>query len=527
MDECCFAVAVSRGEARCETWDDQPLGARRPRRAARALITAGTTGWLLAAPLLMVGPAATAATTTTTTATANGENPLTLSDAIALALRENPQAVAAHATAEAAQARIGTVRSAWLPQLNSVTTTSGNYSFQTGANPGNQSVQTLRYSSQLQFSQLVYDFGRTGGNIDAAKAAARASVNDDKTVQTQLALGAATSFYATLQAEALLEVGQRNLDQQRQRLAQAESFFKIGTKPEIDVLIARTAVAQAELMLLQSRTSVGVARTQLVQALGVPEPEWGFWLARRLSQTVAPPLDNEPSGLGPGGSIPVSEPLIDEVLRDRPDYRALRERLTQAEQQVRATRGNYFPQLSVGVNAGVGGIVNTLEIPTASTTTGLAQPTHGEPLWAISGLATLSWPLLSGLSTYYAVREAEANVRVVKANLEAMRLQVRSVLAQALIQVVTARETVTAAESVVRQAELQLQTASGRYRAGVGNAIELGDAQVQATTARGQKVQADFALAMARATLLWNLGRLVTTETPGQPAQALASEQKR
>lgn len=522
MDDACFAGADSRGET--TDHHHQPMatatamGARRAMRATRAVLTAG---WLLAAPLLMAGPA--------TAAPASSDSPLTLTEAIDLALRENPQAVAAHATAEAAQARIGTARSPWLPQLNSVTTTSGNYSFQTGANPNNQSVQTLRYSSQLQFSQLVYDFGRTGGNIDAAKAAARASASDDQAVQTQLALSAATSFYATLQAEALLEVGQRNLDQQRQRLAQAESFFKIGTKPEIDVLIARTAVAQAELQLLQSRTSVGVARTQLVQALGVPESEWGFWLARRLSQAVAPPLDNEPAGLGPGGSVPVSEPLIDEVLRDRPDYRALQERLTQAEQQVRATRGSYFPQLSIGVNAGVSGLVNTLEIPNTSTSTGLAQPTHGEPLWAISGLATLTWPLLSGLATYYAVREAEANVRVVKANLDALRLQVRSVLAQALIQVVTARETVTAAESVVKQAELQLQTASGRYRAGVGNAIELGDAQVSATTARGQKVQADFALAMARATLLWNLGRLVTTETqkPSAPARALASEQRR
>lgn len=518
MNASCFALAVLRRKTRGETWDRGRPGpaatGRRSQRAARAWLTAG---WLLTVPLL------------STAAPARAESLLTLADAIALALHKNPQAVAAHATAEAAQARVGEARSAWLPQLNSITTTSGNYSYQSGANPGNQSVQTLRYSSQLQFSQLVYDFGRTGGTIDAAAAAARASVNDDKSVQTQLALSAANSFYATLQAEALLEVGQRNLDQQRQRLAQAESFFKIGTRPEIDVLIARTAVAQAELQLLQWRTSVGVARTQLVQALGVPEPEWGFWLGRRLSPQVAPPLPDEPSSLGPGGSIPVSDALVEEVLRDRPDYRAQRERLTQAEQQVRATRGSYFPQLSIGVNAGVSGIVNTLEIPTASTTTGLAQPTRGEPLWAINGVASLSWPLLSGLQTYYAVREAEANVRAVKANLDALRLQVRSVLAQALIQVVTARETVTAAESVVKQAELQLQTASGRYRAGVGNAIELGDAQVAATTARGQKVQADFGLAMARATLLWNLGRLVTTDNqkPSEPARALASEQRR
>lgn len=451
---------------------------------------------------------------------AGAERPLTLTEAISLALSRNPQAAAAHANAEVAQARIGEVRSTWLPQLSSVTSTSGNYSYQDGATPGKESAQTLRYSSQLQLSQLVYDFGRTSGNIGAANAAARAAANDDKTVQTQLALSAATSFYATLQAEALLEVGQRNLDQQRQRLAQAESFFKIGTRPEIDVLIARTAVAQAELQLVQARTNVGVARTQLVQVLGVPEAEWSAWFARPLSTEVASPLNAEPHSLGPGGAVAVSDELVEEVLRDRPDYRAMRERLTQAEQQLRTTRAAYYPQLSINVNAGVSGIINTLDIPTGSTTTGLSQPIHGEPLWAISGQAVLSWPLLSGLQTYYAVREAQANVRAVKANLDALRLQVRSVLAQALIQVVTAREAVTAAMTLVKQAELQLQTATGRYRAGVGNAIELGDAQVAATTARGQRVQADFALALSRATLLWNLGRLVATaSTPQHPSE--------
>jgi outer membrane protein len=457
----------------------------------------------------------------------SAESPLTLAEVIATALRSHPQAASAHANADAAVARVGEARSAWLPQLNSVTSTNGNYSYQTGTNSDTPSAQTLRYSSQLQLSQLIYDFGRTGGNIDAAKAGARASINDDQTVQTQLALAAANSFYASLQSEALLEVAQRNLEQQHQRLAQSESFFKIGTRPEIDVLIARTAVAQAELQLAQTRTNVGVARTQLVQALGVPEPEWNSWLSRRLSTELAAPLPEEPMNLGPNNSAQVSDAVIDEVLRDRPDYRALRERLIQSEQQLRSTRGNYYPQLAVGATASVGGLINTLTIQGSAATTGLVQPIHGEPLLAVSGQATLIWPLLSGLNTVYSVREAEATVRAAKANLDAMRLQVRSVLLQVMVQVVTARESVHAAESLVKQAELQLQMATGRYRAGVGNAIELGDAQLAATTARGQMVQANYGLAMSRATLLWNLGRLAAAHSPSEPARPQASEQTR
>src|SRR5436305_1457533 len=49
--------------------------------------------------------------------------------------------------------------------------------------------------------------------------------------------------------------------------------------------------------------------------------------------------------------------------------------------------------------------------------------------------------------------------------------------------------------------------AEGRYETGVGNAIELGDAQVALTSAEAQTVQADDRLSTARAQLLRALGR--------------------
>jgi len=61
-------------------------------------------------------------------------------------------------------------------------------------------------------------------------------------------------------------------------------------------------------------------------------------------------------------------------------------------------------------------------------------------------------------------------------------------------------------EAVVNARE-QLRLAEGRYQAGVGNMIELGDAQVAMTTAAAQEVQAHFGLATSRAQLLLALGQ--------------------
>jgi outer membrane protein TolC len=114
----------------------------------------------------------------------------------------------------------------------------------------------------------------------------------------------------------------------------------------------------------------------------------------------------------------------------------------------------------------------------------------------------------------YGLREAHANLQAARASLDALRLSMRSQLLAALYQLRNAARSVQAAGALATQAGRQLEMARGRYQAGVGNAIELGDAAVTAASAQAQRVQADYALFGARATLLWHLGQLIPTQQP-------------
>lgn len=417
---------------------------------------------------------------------------LSLEEAVQVALRAHPQVTAAQASADATTARIGQARAPWLPQLNHSAALSAVYA-------GNQ--PPLNLNLQLGASQLLYDFGRTGGRIEAAQAAAQAARWDADTTRSQIALSAVTAYYNVLQAEALLDVAARNLTQQRERLAQAESFFSVGTRPQIDVLTARTAAAQAQLQVVQNRNAIRNARVSLLQAMGLPATQ-AEWLVRPLQAAPPAPLPEEVT------PEQAPEALVEQALSARPEVQALRERLRQAQAQVRTARGDFYPQLRLGANLAYRQRFLESETQMSGTVnTGSGQ--LALPGLAVDGGLTLSWPILTGLSTIYAVREAEAQVRVAQANLEALRQQVLAGLQQALINVQNAREAQLAAQAVLEQAEQQLQMASGRYQAGVGNIIELGDAQVGATTARAQRVQADYNLAVARAALRWQLGQLI------------------
>jgi outer membrane protein len=105
------------------------------------------------------------------------------------------------------------------------------------------------------------------------------------------------------------------------------------------------------------------------------------------------------------------------------------------------------------------------------------------------------------------VREAEANSALAQAQLDTARQQVRVDVDKARLAVRTAKSGIAAADEALVNARERLRLAEGRYQAGVGNAIELGDAQLALTNAAAQKVQADFNLATARAQLLTALGR--------------------
>ncbi|HNF96167.1 MAG TPA: TolC family protein, partial [Pseudomonadota bacterium] len=434
---------------------------------------------------------------------------LLLSEAIHTALVHSPSAEVARQTRLSAEAKVGSARSPWLPQLVLTGSVRGDYSYQIGGPEGKSSVSTFRSSGVLSLSQMVWDFGRLSGRIAAAQASAQASLTDETNTRAQVVLAATSSYYAVLQAEALLSVASENLQQQTRRLKQSESFFKIGTKPQIDVLIAQTAVAQAKLQVLQAQGNVQVTRTQFLQALGLPERDWGSWHKRPLQSTLpAPhPIEAALSNAVSETVATVPDEVVERTLQARPDYQSLLARVRQSEAQLKAAKSDYLPSLSLGASA-------TMNSGTFGGVSGLDVTTQALPGLLVSGTVGLTWPVFTGLSTVYAVRDARAQLALAEANLTQLRLQVRSQLQQALQQVLTAWLTVEAAVAVANQAKKQLEMADGRYRAGVGNAIELGDAQVAAMQAQAQRVSADFALAQQRASLRFYLGELIKETEP-------------
>ena len=449
----------------------------------------------LATALLLAGaaapqPAATAPQTPAPTTT----RVLTLEEALRLARQNQPQLGQARAGVEAARARADEARAPLLPQLSgyaSYQRTTRNFAARPGSLPsgsaqtGTSSWDTTDYwSFGATLSQLVWDFGQSTGRFDAAKENAAAQGQSELSTGLQVLLSVRTAFFAARAARDLVGVALETLENQEAHLRQVQGFVEVGTRPAIDLAQARTDRANAQVQLISAENGYRTARAQLNQAMGIEGPT-----DYEIADEALPAVRGEDEPL---------EALLAEALARRPDVAAL-------EAQVRAQRATLG---SVGA-----GYLPSLGVSTGVTDTG---PALGSTVWNWNAAATLSWNLFQGGLTRAQVQEARANLDGLAAQLASLRQQVRLDLEQARLGVRAAKAVLAAAGEALLNARERLRLAEGRYQTGAGSILELGDAQVAVSSAGGQRVQADYALASARARLLAALGRGAEEGPPGR-----------
>ncbi|MFL5274071.1 MAG: TolC family protein, partial [Anaeromyxobacteraceae bacterium] len=217
----------------------------------------------------------TSTSTPTPTPTPGPSRTVTLDEALATARARQPQLRQAHATSEAAAARADEARSPLLPQVSAIAQyerSSGNVVPRTGTAASATSLGARNfYQAGITASQLVYDFGQTTGRWDAAKASATAQRDNERTTALQATLAVRTAYFTARADQDLVGVARDNLANQELHLRQTEAFVRIGTRPEIDLALARTARANAQVQLINAENAYATAKAQLNQAMGVEE----------------------------------------------------------------------------------------------------------------------------------------------------------------------------------------------------------------------------------------------------------------
>src|SRR5262249_55528124 len=155
------------------------------------------------------------------------------------------------------------------------------------------------------------------------------------------------------------------------------------------------------------------------------------------------------------GEDGTSEPLVAEALRSRSDVLAVERQARADELTIRQMQAGYGPTLAFS---------STLNA--AST-----QIDQLVPHWNLS--ISVTGPLSQGLLTRGQVREGEGNWVTRLGQREAVRQQARLEVETARLRVRAAKAAMVATRDALANERERLKLAEGRYKNGVGSALEL------------------------------------------------------
>jgi len=416
----------------------------------------------------------------------------TLAECIAIALDHHPTLKAAAASIDAAHERVWESASPYLPQLNALYSvvhqqTSVAAQIQTGGGgapsgtpgPGTKLQVSNFYNTGVTFSQLLFDFGQTLASIRSAQASQRSVEDNRNETRDTVILGVQQGYFNVLATQRLLGVADETVRQTSKQLEQAQGRHEVGVAPKFDVTTAEVTLANAKLNQLSARNNYAVARETLRNALGINGP-LDFDL-----------VDN----LGTDRTRMSADEALEIAYRQRPDLLSLIDQEDAQQEQVTSLQRQYYPT----VNSTGNYLWKGNDFPLQDT-------------WMIGASVNLS--ILNGGLVRAQIAEANANLKVLEYNEEALRQNIALQVRQAVLNVQQAAESIGVAEKGAQQARENLELAEGRYNTGVGNIIELTTAQVSLTQADATYVQALYSYQTSVATLENAIGRPVILEHP-------------
>jgi len=409
--------------------------------------------------------------------------PLSLLQALNIALQQNATILKANNDLEASYGVVVQTRAIALPQLIA----SGQYK-DTDRNaieniPFAPSTPDQNWNAGLQIVQSIYQGGKLVAAVRAAKVTKQQALAQYQATLTDTLLAVRLAYYDILLAAQQITVNEASVNLLQKELDDQQRRFDAGTVPHFNVLRASVSVANARPPLIQARNNYRIAKNNLANLLGYNLPR-DIWenIPLKLTDT----LDATPYQI----NLPDA---LQQALTKRPELAALRNTEELQKLNITDASSGYKPNLSIFAG------YNWLNRQFGNPPT-YATPGPNEYLDGWNAGAQMSWDIFDGMLTHGKVVQAKAlytkSITAVDEEMRNIELEVRTAYSDFL----EAQEVLESQKTVQDEAEEALREANARADAGTGTQLDVLDAENSLTQARSTQVQAlhDYDAARAR-----------------------------
>ena len=363
---------------------------------------------------------------------AGEEAVLTWQDCVRQAQKNNPSLIAAEADITVYEAREKSSASSRLPQVEA---TAGAATSETETRNASGEVVSSgandNYTYGLSGSQLIFDGGKSGNAVRAARENVSARQQAYRFVSADVRLNLRNAFIDMLKAQELVVITQEIFAIRRKNVELLTLRYYSGLEHRGALLVAEAEAAEARLGTVQAQRALTVNRQRMLQAMGSSEylvfrVEGDFSVATRLSD----------------------QPDFETIISAHPTLRQQIFQKRAAEFQVKSTKAEFWPQVTGRANAGRG----DEEWPPAPDEWG-------------AGI-NVSLPLFEGGSRHALLNEARALLKQVQANEQDVRDTLRADLEEAWATMQNAVDAVAVQQKMLAASEERSRIAESQYTSG-------------------------------------------------------------
>ena len=429
------------------------------------------------------------------------DQPLTLGEAMLLALKHNPGLKAAGMTLETAEAEMAKARARFLPKVDFGET----YNFsdsptQVFMNKLNQRVFTQQdfllnnlnfpnplgnFRTGLTMSQPIFQAGQAYLGYRQAQLGREEAGALVLSSRQQLLFRVTQAYFGLHLARETLGIVKKAVETARQHLNIAEERYRSGAVIQADVLSAQVHLAKITQEEITAEGQVQVAQSSLATLVGLPEIG---------SRALAPP---------PREPAPLPENLTDLqtiAQEKRPDLKRLALAARVAQQEYTKARLNYLPRVRLVAEYDVD-----------------QRRLFGASPDSYTIMALMNFNLFNGLADLARVRESRAQEAQAQDLKQELEDRIRQQVTEAILSVKTAQARLKVARTAVAQARESLRLVRLRYQTGLTILVDLLTTEDAAKNAELDQAAALFDTYLSQAGLELALG------TISGPAEAVGA----
>lgn len=441
--------------------------------------------------------------------TINGIVEYSIDDCIEIALKNDPNIKIGETQKDIANSDVGLAKADYFPNLTVGTGFNSQHNKNSGRGGGfyNQGGSTSSdntyYQLNLGVNQLIWNFGKTTARINMQKYNRESVGYDLENIILNTVYAVKMAYFEALAAQANVDVYERSVRINQLNYDRTNALFQEGLKSKIDVVNAQVYLTDAQISLVEAQGRYDNAIINLNNAMyfkDAPEYVLKNTESFNFQKSNKPKTEVNVKYIPKSGSdefekttiltsgiekqdifqnykfkpliFPVND-AIEKAYENRPDLKSLLMVERAQQESLKAIKRSYFPELSA--NAGYNYRKNS-DVSNTGFNVGIS----------------LDMPVLNFMDIKYSVAQGKSYLEMAQENIELSKKNIYFEVKNNYVNMVVLQRKIPLMAQKVQQTLENFELADGRYTVGLGNFIELQQAQTNYNNAQLALVQAVF-----------------------------------